>query len=392
MIARRLLVVFVVLLLAVQVIRNAVVAQLATVQPAVSARLWPAHPQVEISLGMVEIAQAVSQRKNVEPGTFAMIDNAAAKSPLSPEPLLVHGVQAQIAGNAELARRAFLQAQLRDPRSVPAAYFLAEYDLRSGRLLEGLKQTALLTRLLPPTGSTIAPFLATYAQNRSTWPQIRALFRAEKGLASGVLAALAQDARNADAILALADTDNRRPDSPWLPILLNKLIETGDYAKARAIWASVGRPRPIVDLLYDSEFSAPEAPPPFNWALASSTVGLAERQPGKRLHVLFYGNQDGVLASELLLLPAGTYRLQMRLAGAPQHAELLRWSVRCDKSNEPLASIGVSEAAARGWTFQVPNNCAAQWIELSGRSGDVAQQADVTVGGLSLKRVEANAR
>jgi hypothetical protein len=391
LIARRLLVAVAGLVLAVQVIRNAVVARLATVEPAVAARFWSGHPQAEISAGMDEIAQAVSQRKSVEPRTLAMIDDAAAKSPLSPEPLLVRGVQAQIAGNADTARHAFLEAQWRDPRSVPAAYFLAEYSLRAGHLLEGLRQTALLARLVP-VGGTIAPFLAVYAQNRSTWPQIRALFRGERDLAAGVLAALAHDPQNTDAILALADGDNRRPDSAWLAILLPKLIEAGDYAKARAIWSSVGRPRPSRDLLYDSDFSAPEAPPPFNWMLASSTIGLAERQPGKRLHVLFYGNQDGVLASELLLLPAGTYRLQMRIAGAPQHAELLRWSVRCDKSTEPLASFGVGEAAGRGFIFQVPNNCSAQWIELSGHSADIAQQSDVTIGGLSLTRADANAR
>jgi hypothetical protein len=110
------------------------------------------------------------------------------------------------------------------------------------------------------------------------------------------------------------------------------------------------------------------------------------------LHVLFYGNQDGALASELLLLRPGTYRLQMRIQGAPQHPELLRWSVSCDKSAEPLASVGVGEGAVRGWTFQIPNNCPAQWIELSGRSGDVAQQSDVTIGGLSLRRMDSNVR
>jgi hypothetical protein len=66
--------------------------------------------------------------------------------------------------------------------------------------------------------------------------------------------------------------------------------------------------------------------------------------------------------------------------------------VRCDKSSEPLASVGVREAAARGWAFQVPNNCPAQWIELSGRSGDIAQQSDATIGGVGLRRVDANVR
>ena len=389
---RRLLVVAVALLVAVQVVRNAAVALLATSRPATAAQLWAGHPQVEISLGMAEIAGAVSQRRPVDEATFARIDDAAAKSPLSPEPFLVHGVQAQLAGNGELARQAFREAQWRDPRSVPAAYFLAEYNLRAGHLFEGLKQTALLARLMPSTTATMAPFLATYAQNRSTWPQIRTLFRAEKGIEDGVLTALAQDPANAEAILALASPEFRKPDSSWVPILLYKLVGNGDYAKARAIWSSIGAVQANNDLLYDAGFSAPEAPPPFNWKLEASTIGLAERQPGSRLHLLFYGNEDGALASQLLLLSPGTYRLQMQVIGAPVHPELLSWSARCDKSGEALGSIGVSEAAARGWSFQVPENCVAQWIELVGRSEDISQQSDVTIGGLSLRQAGPNAQ
>ena len=59
---------------------------------------------------------------------------------------------------------------------------------------------------------------------------------------------------------------------------------------------------------------------------------------------------------------------------------------RCDKEKEPFATVGIADAATRGWTFKVPPGCSAQWIELSGRSGDVAQQSDVTIGGLALKR------
>jgi len=47
--------------------------------------------------------------------------------------------------------------------------------------------------------------------------------------------------------------------------------------------------------------------------------------------------------------------------------------------------------ASRGWTFQVPEDCPAQWLELSGRSGDIAQQSDVTITGLTLTRTGANA-
>lgn len=389
--ARRLFIIIVAFLLATQVVRNTAVAALATLHPIEAKRLWSDHPAVEISLGLVEIGKASRERRSIDKHVFEMIDDAAVKSPLSPEPFLVRGVQAQLAGDAEGAKRAFLAAQRRDPRSMPAAYFLADFYARAGDALGALTQTALLARLSPAGAGAVTPFVATYAQDQANWPRMRVFFRSQEGLEDGVLMALAADPRNAAAILAIADRGHRGPDSAWLPILLGSLVKSGDFVQARAIWSSIGHANAAGTLLYDANFASSGAPPPFSWSLASSTVGLAERQPGKGLHVIFYGNEDGVLASELLLLPPGTYNLQMGLLGSPAHPESLRWSIRCARANEPAASIGADQAAAHSWNFEVPTNCPAQWLELSGRSGDMSQQADVTIGPLRLVRAGKNA-
>jgi hypothetical protein len=391
LIVRRLIVIVVALVLAVQVVRSAAVAALATLHPETAAKFWASHPSVEISLALAGIGRAARERKSIDQQVFAMIGDAAVKSPLSPEPFLVRGVRAKTARDGESAKRAFLSAQSRDPRSLPAAYFLADYYFRSGQALPGLQQTVLLARLSPGGPTAVAPFVAAYAQNPSNWGQMRALFRSQSEIEDQVLAVLANDAHNTDAVLAVADPAHRRPDSPWLTVLLRSLVASGDYQRARAIWSSVGRGNAGGELLYDAGFSSSQPPPPFNWSFASSTLGLAERQPGKRLHVIFYGNEDGPLASELVLLPSGTYRLKMQIVGSPVHPESLRWSIRCDKSQEPLATIALDQAASRGWTFQVPANCPAQWLELLGRSEDIAQQSDVTITGLSISRTGTNA-
>lgn len=386
LIARRVAVVILALLLAVQVVRNATVSALAPLRPEAAATIWAGHPAVEISLALARIGAAAHDRRPVDRHVFRLIDDAAAKSPLAPEPFLVRGVQAQAAGDREAAKAAFIGAQWRDPRSMPAAYFLAEYYLKAGPLLDGLKQMTVLARLSPNGVNAAAPFVAAYARDRRNWPQMRSLFRSQPTLENDVLTALAQDARNTDAILALSDAVHRTPQSQWLPVLLSSLVANGEYARARAIWSSIGGGHAGADLVFDMGFSAPYPPPPFNWSLGSSAVGLAERQPGGKLHVIFYGNQDGVLASQLVLLPPGRYRLRMQLAGSSAHPELLRWSVRCDKSSEPIGAIAIDQAAARGWTFELPANCSAQRLELIGRSADVAQQAEATITGFAVTR------
>jgi hypothetical protein len=391
MIVRRVAAIVIAVLLSVQVVRNAAVEALAPLHPERAARLWAGHPAVEIGLGLAEIGRASQARRAPDPGAFAMIDDAAVRSPLSPQPFLVRGVQAQTAGERDAATRAFLAAQWRDPRSLPAAYFLANAYFQRGDALHGLQQMGILARLSPGGGAAVAPFVASYARNPANWPQIRALFRSQEELEDQVLTALARDPANTGAVLALADGPHRKPDSPWLGVLLTKLIDSGDYARARSIWASIGGVAGNAGLVFDPDFSKPIPSPPFNWTLGSSNIGLAERQPGGRLHVIFYGSVDGVLASELVLLPPGTYQLQMGLTGAPQHPETMRWSVRCNKSSEPLGVVTVDQAARRPWTFSVPADCPAQWLELSGRSGDIAQQAEVTITNFSVTTARPNA-
>ena len=390
MTARRLVVLVVALLLSAQVVRNAAVGAFAASRPATAAQLWGGHPAVEISLGLASIGQAARARRPVDRHIFALVDDAAVKSPLSPEPFLVRGVEMQNAGNRIAAVRAFGAAQWRDPRSLSAAYFLAGEYFRTGDSARGLQETALLARLAPGGTAAVAPFLAASGRDSSNWPQLRAMFRSEQGVEDAVLMALAQDPANLDALLALADKSHRSPDSPWLGAVLAKLVDAGDYARARALWSSIGGGT-TQELVFDTGFSRPVPPAPFNWSLSSSSIGLAERQPGGRLHALFYGNVDGVLASQLVMLTPGSYRMNLQMAGTPVHPEVFHWSVRCASSSEPLASIGVNDAASRGWTFAVPQNCPAQWLELSGTSADISQQAEVTISALRVTRARPNA-
>jgi hypothetical protein len=211
-------------------------------------------------------------------------------------------------------------------------------------------------------------------------------------LADSTLQKLAGNITTVPAVLALADPREKAKDAPWLSPLLSTLTGAGKYAEAREIWARrTGAKLGSGQLLYDTAFSDRTSPPPFNWDLSSSTVGLSERQPGGRLHVVFYGQEDGFLASELLVLPPGAYGLSMQLLGDPSRAHSLNWSIWCDKASEPIASVTLDAAAARGWRFEVPAGCAAQWLKLGGVSNDMPQQTDITIAGLKLERAAPGA-
>lgn len=389
MIARAIVVVLAAGLLMVQIVRNAVVASEATRNPQRAARVWSGNPAIETSRAMAAIAQAAREGRQVPASAFAAMRLASVREPLAPEPFLVRGVQAELSGDPRTAERAFQAAQWRDPRSLSAAYFLADAYLRAGDVSRGLPQVAALARLAPGGTSAVAPYLAAYARSPRNWPALRSLFQAHPEMAGPALTELAKTASSASAVLALADLRQKAGDAPWLAPLLNSLTVAGDYGRAQAIWARATGVRPG-PYLYDASFSDKTSPPPFNWSLTSSAVGLAERQAGGRLHVVFYGRDDGILATQLLLLQPGRYRLSMQLTGDAARARSLNWSIWCDKAAEPISSVTI-DAAARGWQFTVPQGCRGQWLRLSGAAGELPQQVDVTIAGLKLEEAGAGA-
>jgi hypothetical protein len=341
---------------------------------------------------MTEIGTAAARGKAAPPEVFAKIDDAAAKAPLDPEPFLVRGVQQQVAGNTAVAIEAFERAERRDPRSLPARFFLADLLYRRGDTRRALQEIGVLARLAPDGIQTVAPYIAVYARDRGNWPDLRLLFHSNPNLADAALTALAADPTNADTVLALADGTRSMADSRWAPTLINTLVAAGQYAKARAIWAQASHiSLPAMDGLYDPGFTDARSRPPFNWDLVSSSVGLAERQPGGRLHVIFYGHEDGVLAKQLMVLSPGSYRLSLAVAGDASRSHALSWSIRCDKGGTPFGTSALDMVASQGWTFTVPADCPAQWIQLSGISGEASQQSEFTLSNLRLVREHPSA-
>ena len=136
--------------------------------------------------------------------------------------------------------------------------------------------------------------------------------------------------------------------------------------------------------LFDADFRNSSAPPPFNWELTSSSLGLAERRSG-RLQVIFHGQDSGTLARQMLLLPPGQYRLAAPASGSGG-ADVLSWIVRCDA--RPV-ELGRAPVRRNGLRFQVPVDCPAQWLELVGAASDFGREGEMTIGAMTLSLVAA---
>jgi hypothetical protein len=378
------------LILVVLILRNALVAFYLSSEPDKASRAWSGHPAAIMESGLAEIGRQAANGQAIDPALVAHLLEAYRKSPLSPEPFMVRGVQAQTAGNQVLAGRAFIAARDRDPRERGARYFLADHYLRAGNSRDGLSEISALIRLVPASLPQVVPYLAAYARQPGAAPQVRETIRNHALIETELLNKLAAEPGNLKLIMYLWSGKGGENGRRWQAPLLNSLVAAGHFDEARNSWVRFTGISPPRDQLFDREF-AMVAPPPFGWTLVSGSAGVAEPQPGGKLHLIYYGRHDLVLASQLLSLTPGKYRFAMKVAGASKAARALSWSIRCLPSKSELAAIPLDRTQSDGMvasTFQVPEaGCDGQSLELAARAPEIPEQAELTVSQLNLERL-----
>ena len=368
------------------VVRVAFVEAFAAKNPTTAAAVWAGHPAVLLESGLAQVGDMAAAGRPVDQSLVDRLISASAKAPLAPEPFLVRGVDAQVSGNRAVALQSYLAARERNPRAVAPRYFLADLYLKAGRTEPGLAEISALARLVPQSLPNVAKYLAAYARTPGAAPQVKKMLETHPQLELALLNELASDAASTRLILYLWSGRGGEEARPWQGRLLEQLVATGRFNEARTAWARFTNISAEQDALFDAEFAA-QALPPFGWMLASGASGIAEPQGGGRLHLVYYGRDDLILASQLMTLPPGRYRLSMNVSASSPAAKSLSATIRCLPSTSPLASLPLHRRGAVTASFNVADRgCPAQRLEISGDAPEFPEQAELTVGRLRLER------
>lgn len=264
------------------------------------------------------------------------------------------------------------EAVRRNPRAREARLLLMRHAVASGNLREAIDQLAVLNRLnstmveqlMLALGSAISTprqvdeAVAALDPHRELYlPFVRGFARARKP------APLAIRLIGKMPSAALADPEVRS-------IAINQMIEAQAFAEARRLWATA-RKRGGNELVYSPDFSERTAPPPFNWELAETSTGVAERSSEGGLLVEYYGRESGLLASQLLTLAPGGYRAVLSYrtqSGTPGGIAL---QLRCAGGGAVLgqmplqAEVGTGQKLALGFTVPA-SGCSGQTLALVG--------------------------
>jgi hypothetical protein len=217
----------------------------------------------------------------------------------------------------------------------------------------------------------------------------------EPELQQSVLAHLALSGADPDLILGIAASSPATAGSPeglhWQRALLSRLVEQGDLQRAHRLWRSFAglAPSDGGKGVHDGDFRGAPGAPPFNWQFSTGAAGVAERIGTPALQVDYYGRENVGLATQLLMLKPGRYRLQFRAEGdASGEGSQMLWTVTCTGSKAellslPLRDVNFSPRTLSG-VFTVPAGCAGQWLKLNGTAGEFPKGQNVTISQLQI--------
>ncbi|HEY0028248.1 MAG TPA: hypothetical protein VGC35_10280 [Allosphingosinicella sp.] len=360
----------------------------------------PDHPAVRINLASAEFH---ARGGVLSPASRNALLDATKRAPLAEEPFFLEGVAAIAAGDPDRGERLLEEARRRNPRSRGTRLILLDRYLRKQQIERAGVEIAALSRLMPRSAEVLIPELARMVREPKSGAGLIRVLQSEPALQQGVLSRLAQTDADPDLILRIAAATPApaagSEPPPWQRELLARLIGKNDLTRAYALWrsfagAAAGEAGGQKGL-YDGRFQALPGPPPFNWQLLSGPEGVAERSKAPALDVEYYGRANVELASQLLLLSPGRYRLQFSAQGAASgEGSQIVWSVTCHNSkarllNLPLTGITASPKIAAG-EFTVPSGgCSGQWLRLAGVAGEFSGGQTATISDMAISRAGA---
>ena len=364
-------------------IKTAIGSELADTNIHFASAVAARQPEVLQQEIMLATAEAASRDKPISPIALRQMQRLLDGAPLASEPLAIEGALAFKQGQMVRAEQLLIEARRRNPRSAGVRYLLAELWLLQGKTEAALQEIILLTDLAPEMAGSVTTLLSNYAKTPGAVPVLRNALRKRPVIRDAMLSKLAEDPRSATLVLMLAQNMSRRgPLADWQEKLLSSLLKAGEINTAARLWGQfTGRRTDILSSFNDTSPSSP-----FTWKLAES--GDASAEPGATgLQVHFYGRSDTNIASRVLVLPPGSYRLQFRLSQLPRPSNSLEWVIACLPQGETVAELPFKNmrSPTGSLDFKIGDRCPGQEFRLKGLAQTYPEEVSVEISGLALR-------
>lgn len=297
------------------------------------------------------------------------------------------GINAQVRGETEAARRHFAYSDKLSRRDLTTRLWMIEDAVAKDDIPEALRNYDIALRTSRSAPDLLFPVLASASTDESIRAELVKTLAAKPPWGENFIAFVAENGEHAVATARLFQ-GLRRARVPISDIaqaaVVGKLVADRDY---NAAWTYYASTRAGVNRRHsrDPQFAANlSTPSPFDWAPMGGVSGVSTViQSGTRDGIFDFTappSVGGLLLQQLQMLPPGNYLLEGHSIGIDQ-SESARpyWMLTCLEGRELGRVILPNSTENRGvflGRFTVPSDCAVQYLRLVARPSNA-------VGGLS---------
>lgn len=310
-----------------------------------------------------------------------------AKAALKRDPTVISAIRTLAAAH-ELradnlaALRLMRYSEAMSRRDFPTHFWLIDYEAKQNNVAKALDHYDAALRTSSAAEPILMPILLdAFGSTDLTDPLANVLARKPAWAATFVSKAISETAHT-EKMLKLAfllRTKNFEIDPEPLAVLINRAVRDGLYSGALRLSRRPAQPEGI----FNSEFDNEPKFAPFDWALTSGSDLGSERMPEEdkaaehRLYLYGASGRGGIVATQLLLLKPGKYRLEALVSDVPETIQDRPYiSVTCDGKKASVMTTADFPAASKApgkvsAIFEVPpQDCRAQWFNISVRASN----------------------
>lgn len=324
----------------------------------------------------------------------ALAKRAIERTPLAPTAMRVLGFVADGRGEAGLASRRIKYAVALSRRDLPANLWLVEEAVRRNDVRTTLDRYDVALRTSRLAAPVLFPVLANALTDAEFVAPVTALLRRNPPwITEFVPWAIHQGGASENITLVLEGLPalSKDRDSQLAIAAVGQLVgEQRFTTAARFLDSPLARSAGASGSTQTRTLSAlgtQGAIPPFAWSLVQNPDLGAEVEEGA-ISVYAKDGASGIVASRLLVLAPGSYRLTTSGSGAIAVGDV-RWTLNCGTNPERLvADLAIPAAPAPVYRdFVVDDTCAGQWLRLVVRNSSADSELTAKVATVSLARI-----
>jgi hypothetical protein len=301
------------------------------------------------------------------------------------------------------AARLFHLTERMSRRDLPTQLWLIEERVSANDVRGALAHYDIALRSSPQALDILLPVMVGAISSDSIVGPLGDLLATNPPWRRALYIHMASDASAADheaLLLERLAAAGPLTDRDILGNLVTRMTTDGKVTAAWRVYRLIRPVAPEERLVRNPDFSRAGGFPPFDWHLSNNddlsadAVTLPEAGRGPVLRLQASSGNGGIAAQQLLLLPAGSYRLVMQ-AGLVSDSPPALLSMQLTCVNQANAAIGSAEltpsATARvsaPLVFHVPvSDCPAQWLSIGVRPAASGGDGAAWIDAVSLQPI-----